>query len=108
MLTETPETITRYFQAVNGRELDAAPLLFTEQASVHDEGGSHSGRAAIRAWMAGTIGKYDFTAQPEGCERQGADTVVAARVSGTFPGSPIQLSFRFTLADRLIDRLEIG
>lgn len=108
MPAETPEAVTRYFNAVNARDLDAAPLLFTEQASVHDEGGSHAGRAAIRAWMAGTIQKYDFTAEPEGSERQGADTVVAARVSGTFPGSPIGLSFRFTLAGALIERLEIG
>lgn len=108
MPAETPEAITRYFQAVNGRDLDAAPLLFTEQASVHDEGGSHAGRAEIRAWMAGTIRKYDFAAEPEGSERQGAETVVTARVSGTFPGSPIRLSFRFRLADSLIERLEIG
>ncbi len=104
MPAQMPETIARYFDAVNARDLDAAPLLFAADAVVRDEGGSHAGRDAIRAWMAETIRKYDFAAEPEGL----SGMVVTARVSGAFPGSPIRLSFRFELSGGLIGRLEIG
>ena len=35
-------------------------------------------------------------------------SIVKVRVAGTFPGSPIELRFRFRLEGRLIDALEIG
>jgi hypothetical protein len=35
-------------------------------------------------------------------------TVVTAQVSGTFPGSPIQLRYRFTLRDGLIAAVTIA
>jgi hypothetical protein len=35
-------------------------------------------------------------------------SVVKVRVSGTFPSSPIELSYRFKVEGRLIAALEIG
>lgn len=41
-------------------------------------------------------------------ESVGADTTVTARVTGTFPGSPVRLRFRFTVIGELISHLEIA
>ena len=46
--------------------------------------------------------------EPTGVAVQGSKTVVTCRVSGTFPGSPVLLPFRFTLEGDRIGALSIG
>lgn len=45
---------------------------------------------------------YAFTLEVTNAAEQGSETVVTCRVTGTFPGSPIDLRFFFTLeADKI-------
>jgi hypothetical protein len=81
--------------------------VFAAEAVVHDEGGSHKGHAAIRAWRAAAAEKYGFTAEPVAVTEAGGRTVVTCRVSGNFPGSPITLSYGFTLDGDRIAALRI-
>ncbi|AEI61966.1 hypothetical protein LILAB_00150 [Corallococcus macrosporus] len=81
---------------------------FTDDALVVDERHEHRGRAAIEAWNAAANGKFTFTTELLAAEFDGPLITVRANVTGTFPGSPIQLHFRFTLAGGLISRLEIA
>ena len=72
-----------------------------------DEQRTHHGRAAIARWKAEATAQYQYTSEPLSLETSGQNTVVTARLTGTFPGSPVTLRYRFTLRDDTIARLEI-
>ena len=108
MTVKLPEPVANYFTAANARDADAVAASFTEDAVVRDEGGVHRGRAAIRAWAEDAGRKYRFRAEVLKATESADQTIVTARVSGNFPGSPIDLTHRFKLADGLIAELAIG
>jgi hypothetical protein len=108
MALDLPEVIDRYFRAVNDRDLDAFVACFADTASVADEDRLYDGRASIRAWRQKTMDAYAYTAEPVRVTSQAGDSYLAiTRVSGDFPGSPIELRYRFTLRDGLIGALDI-
>ena len=47
------DLIRRYFELDAGRDINAIVALFTDDASVIDEGDTHHGTAEIRAWQLG-------------------------------------------------------
>ena len=108
MLLSLPDPIAAYFRAQNAHDVDGMLATFASYARVRDEGQELTGSAAIRAWIDDTTRKYRPSATPLGIEQTDDRSIVKVRVSGTFPGSPIELSFRFKLEDRLIAALEIG
>mgnify|MGYP001025595633 CR=1 FL=1 len=61
--------------------------------------GEHSGLIPSRAWKQKTSAKYQVTAEPLSCQTDDGQTVVVAKVSGTFPGSPANLTYRFRFSD---------
>ena len=95
------------FFAYETTDSRAVAECFTDDAVVRDEGREHRGRAAIAVWNGDAVSKYKLTTEPLTAETFGADTTVTARVTGSFPGSPVQLRFRFTVTGELISRLEI-
>jgi hypothetical protein len=66
-----------------------------------------AGRQAIDRWKTEATAKYHYTSEPLAVDFLGADVSVIARVTGEFPGSPIELRYRFTLEGDKIARLEI-
>ena len=108
MTVKLPEPVASYFAGANARDADGIAASFTEDGIVHDEGGVHLGRAAIRAWAEEAGRKYQFRAEVLRVAESGDQTIVTARVSGEFPGSPIDLTHRFKLANGLIAELAIG
>ncbi|HDV6319178.1 TPA: nuclear transport factor 2 family protein [Burkholderia multivorans] len=102
-----PRAIVSFFSHL-ATHPQAVARCFTEDAVVLDEGREHYGSAAIAAWNADVIAKYACTTEPVSSQTIGAQTTVTANVSGNFPGSPIRLRFRFTVAGDLIIRLEIS
>jgi ketosteroid isomerase-like protein len=107
MTLDLPAPISNYFGAVNAQDVDAMLSAFSDDASVRDEGQDMIGRAAIREWIDGTTRKYRVTLTPTGGRQADERTIVTAQVSGTFPGSPIELRYRFTISGEKIARLEI-
>ena len=66
------------------------------------------GTDAIRAWKIETSAKYRITAEPLESRTEGDRTIVVVNVSGTFPGSPANLTYRFGFsADGRIGALEV-
>jgi len=104
---ELPLPIASYF-ANETSDPQAVAQCFVKDALVVDERQQHRGHAAIAAWNADATAKYSFTTELLAAETDGASTTVRARVTGNFPGSPIELRFRFTLEGHLIARLEIA
>jgi hypothetical protein len=100
---DLPAAIAAYFAADAG---DVASC-FSESAVVIDERREHQGRHAIARWKTEATAKYHYTSEPLAVDLSGADVTVIARVIGEFPGSPIELRYRFTLEGNEIARLEI-
>ncbi|MFG2049165.1 nuclear transport factor 2 family protein [Micromonospora sp. NPDC048935] len=108
MAVDLPDVLDRYFRAVNDRDLDAFVACFADTASVADEDRLYDGRASIRAWRQKAMDAYTYTAEPVGVTPQAGDSyLVRIRLSGDFPGSPIELRYRFTLRGDLIGALDI-
>jgi hypothetical protein len=81
---------------------------FAPNAAVRDEGRDIIGTQAVRVWKMETSDRYRIAAEPIACRREDDHTVVTVKVSGSFPGSPANLTYRFGLsADGLIDTLEV-
>lgn len=102
-----PEPIAAYFTA-DQQNPEALARCFTAQAVVKDEGHTHTGVEAIKAWKAATTTKYTYTTVPFALDREGDSQVVRAHVAGDFPGSPVDLRYRFRLERGLIASLEIS
>ena len=80
---------------------------FAEDAVVRDEGRTFEGLAAIKRWKAETKKKYQHAVEPLASVQKGDKTVVTNRLTGNFPGSPIELQFIFKLDGDKIASLEI-
>jgi hypothetical protein len=108
MEPDLPALLDRYFEAQNDHDINAMVACFTPDAAVRDEGRDIIRTNAIRAWKEETSAKYHITAEP--IESSGEDdrTIVVAKVSGTFDGSPANLTYRFGFSgDGRIGELEI-
>ena len=105
-MTNLPKPIAVYL-AADGGDGEAFARCFAEHAVVRDEGHTYRGLAAIRQWKAEARKKYQYSIETLACARKGDATVVTNRLTGNFPGSPLDLQFIFGLEGDLIVSLEI-
>jgi SnoaL-like protein len=103
---ELPAPVAAYFAADVG-DAHGVARCFTDHAVVIDEHREHRGRRAIARWKAEATAKYHYTSEPLSVDISGADAIVIARVTGDFPGSPVELRYCFALEGDEIARLEI-
>jgi len=109
MPSGTPDVIARYFTSVSEGDDDALVATFAEDGVVADESRTYTGRDAIRGWREQTRSAYQYTAEIlriEGSEETGY--IATVKLVGNFPGSPIELDYRFVLRDGSIARLDIN
>lgn len=108
MTLKLPEPLGDYFAAANAHDPDRVAACFAADAVVRDERLDIRGRNAVRAWAEKTSHKYRPRADVVAVEEVADRIVVTAHVAGDFPGSPIDLRYRFMLAGRQIAGLEIA
>ena len=108
MAQPLPAPLADYFAAANRHDIAGMLAPFASDASVRDEGQTHVGTEAIRAWLNHTTTKYRVTVDVLDITGAAEALAVIGRVSGNFPGSPANLTYRFTLADDTITSLAIG
>jgi ketosteroid isomerase-like protein len=106
-MVELPKPIAAYIAASNAHDAAACAACFADDAIVRDEGREMRDVDAIREWMDAAIAKYQHTVEVVTCAKMGGDTIVTCRVSGNFPGSPVELRHTFVVAGEKITRLEI-
>lgn len=106
MTLDLPQPVADYF-AADTRDGEAVSRCFTENAVVKDEGHTYEGRAAIKQWKADASARYRYTSVPFACERGDGKITVTCRLTGNFPGSPVNLRFIFGLEGDRIASLEI-
>ena len=107
MSLDLPTPIAIYIAAENRGDAEALAQCFPEDAVVRDEARTIEGLAAIKQWKAETRKKYQHTIEPLASAQKDGKTIVTNRVTGNFPGSPIELEFVFTLDGDKIAALEI-
>jgi ketosteroid isomerase-like protein len=104
-----PEILSRYFSAVERRDLEVLGTCFTDDATLTDDGRTYHGRAEILAWREAAGPAYEFVVEVLDWERDGDDGyVVDTNVASPVTGAPVELKFRFTVTDRLISDLQIA
>jgi hypothetical protein len=103
-----PIPVAKYIAGANALDIDAVTACFREGAVVRDEGQNRHGISAIREWAEEVSAKYRPTVDVIDVAETGGQTIVTGRVSGNFPGSPVDLRYVFTLEDGKIARLEIS
>ena len=104
---ELPKVAERFIETQNNYDSKAYTECFTESAIVHDEGKTHTGKEEIRQWIEHANEAYQSSMEALNYEQSGSAGVLTAKVSGTFPGSPIVLRFHLGLKDDLIDSLKV-
>jgi hypothetical protein len=107
VIANLPTPIAIYIEAENRGGVKALAQCFAEDAVVRDEGQTIKGLPAIKEWKAETKKKYQHTIEPLASARKDGRTIVTNRLTGNFPGSPIELEFVFTLHGDKIVSLEI-
>jgi len=107
MIDDLPKPIALYIAAENSGDANLFDQCFAEDAVVRDEGKTIEGLAAIKKWKAETKKKYQHTIEALAVAEQDAKTILTNRLTGNFPGSPIELEFVFTLDRNKIASLEI-
>jgi hypothetical protein len=107
-VTDLHRSIQAYFDADKRNESSAPLRAFAPDAVVKDERVSHVGHEAIDAWWREVKAKYQAIAEPLTWAETNDGLDVRASVVGTFPGSPLVLTFAFRLEDDLIAALTIS
>jgi hypothetical protein len=106
MSINLPKPIDTYFAADRG-DSEAVARCFTDHAVVKDEGHTYTGLAAIKQWKTDSSKKYTYTSVPFACEEKDGRTIVTSRLTGNFPGSPVDLRYVFGIEGGKITTLEI-
>jgi hypothetical protein len=101
-----PEAVAAYFEA-DKHNGPAVARCFTNHGVVIDEGHTHMGFAAIGAWKDAASAQSTYVVEPLELETQGETCIVTGRVTGNFPGSPVDLRYVFAFEHGKIASLEI-
>ncbi|MGP4019293.1 nuclear transport factor 2 family protein [Saccharopolyspora sp. 5N708] len=102
-----PAAVRTYLATPKDELSPLVEQLFTSDVVVHDDGQTHVGVAAIRAWTEGVAAAFTFTRTITDTTLTGNAAIVLTRVAGDFPGSPVDLHHHFSLADNKISALTI-
>jgi hypothetical protein len=108
MSLDLPKAIAAYIAAENGQDRDATSQWFRDDGIVMDEHRTMEGLPAIKNWMAETKKKYQHILEPLTSLQKDDKTIVTCRLTGNFPGSPVEIDFAFRLEGGKIISLEIG
>jgi hypothetical protein len=102
-----PKPIATYVGAENDDDMTKLAECFAHDAVVRDEGRTFEGLAAIEEWKTQAKKKYQHTVEPLAYVPTQVGGVLTMRLTGNFPGSPIDVKFDFALKDDMITSLAI-
>lgn len=108
IIMEVPQVIEALIAAQNAQDNKSYSECFSETAIVHDEGKDYTGRQEIKKWIEEANNRYSTTLEAINFEDENqGSSVLTAKVTGRFPGSPAILHFHFVISDGLIQSLQI-
>jgi hypothetical protein len=107
MPVDLPEPIAIYFSSDNSGDASKLGQCFDVNAVVRDEGHTYNGLTEIKQWRVDAKKKYQYTVQPISSIVKDGNIIVTNRLTGNFPGSPIDLQFVFGVVGNKITSLDI-
>ncbi|MBE8724407.1 nuclear transport factor 2 family protein [Flavobacterium hungaricum] len=102
-----PEVIQDLIKAQNDFDSANFANCFSETAIVFDEGKNYTGKTEIQNWIEKASKEYNATMKPISFAGDAKEGSLKAEVSGTFPGSPLVLTYHFQLEAQHIQTLKI-
>ena len=90
-----PKIIAELIAAQDKYDSKAFAEIFSDDATVHDEGKTYHGKTEIRQWNEMTNAKYKTKYEPLEVTTNGEKITLTAKISGTFPGSPAIIEYHF-------------
>lgn len=108
MKIELPEALASYLAGEKGTDIEVLARCFATDATVRDESHTYKGLEAIKAWKQASQAKYQYSIEPLSSSQEGQTVTLLARLSGNFPGSPVELTYTFVLDNGKIASLEIS
>jgi hypothetical protein len=100
-----PKVVAELIRTQNNFDSVAYAKCFSQTAVVFDEGKTYNGRKEIEDWIDRANKEYQATMKP--LEYSETEHTLKTEVSGTFPGSPITLTYSYEFEDGLIQSLKI-
>jgi hypothetical protein len=107
MNTDLSPLARDYVDNMNEQRLEPFLACFAADAVVHDESQERRGAAAIAAWITEAWRKYAPILEVRRATEEGAETILAGVVSGTFEGSPLEINHRLAIRNGKIVELRI-
>lgn len=102
-----PNVVENLIQAQNNFDSHAYAQCFSETGEMLEEGKLYKGRVAVQQLIDETNKKFRSIMKPLEYQKNGTSSILAAEVTGTFPGSPLVLKFNFTIIDGQIQYLNV-
>ncbi|WP_440555953.1 nuclear transport factor 2 family protein [Streptomyces sp. SCPE 10] len=97
---DLPVRVRTYLDAHARHDVPTAADCFAPAAVVVDDGRTHRGRDAVRAWLDRTSTEYTYTTTPlTAVPHDDRHWTVTQRLDGDFPGGTVDLAHAFTLDD---------
>ena len=100
-----PSIVSELIKTQNSFDSEAYSNCFTDTAVVFDEGKTHTGKTAIKNWIDKANKEYQAVMKPIAYSE--TEHTLKTEVSGTFPGSPILMTYQYEFKDGLIQYLKI-
>ena len=108
-LIAPPSVVSAHLTAHTARDVEGVLRTLAPDAVVVDDGRTHRGADEIAGWLQRGASEYSYSSTLTGVDgRDDAHWVVSQRLEGDFPGGVVDLRFRFTLRDGLIEELTIA
>lgn len=102
-----PDSVKSLVNAQERHDSEAFAKSFTPNAKVFDEGETHQGHDEIKRWIGDANAKYNTVMEAIGYKESSSGGILTAKVSGTFPGSPVTLTYHLKFEKGLISSLKI-
>jgi hypothetical protein len=97
-VAEAPKNVAAFIEASNANDLEALIATLAPDVSVTDEGTTHVGPAAVRAWRQNIPGLTSIRRDITDVHDQDSYGTVTVDVTGDFAGSPVTLHYDYALA----------
>lgn len=112
MPNELPKPIETFFRTTNQPNPEAFLALFSDDATVWDEGKEHHGKSAIGKWSGSQIFGANVTFEVRKVIQADDDIVITTQVDGTYDKTglpdPLFLDLTFDVRGDHIAKLRFG
>ena len=106
-MLNVPAIVAEYLDAERANDANRLSSCFSEHGVVHDEGRERRGHDAIRQWKEEADAKYRYVSEPIAASIHEDSVTVRSKLTGDFPGSPVEVNQVFKLAADKIVSLEV-